>query len=632
MEENIVNEAYALFKREFSGNSNLYKFYDNLNSNIVGVNEKCNSCEDGKEDPEYMKLCCSLEKIIENWDSICIVKEYEKCTCCDYLLYWLYSKIVEDNLRFNNIFMIYNKLETLMQRICTGKGKKCSVNRVYDVKDLKKKKVLLDFLLNYNSIKRKLQESSNENKRKYCNYIYYIFELYNEIIKTQSVLYDKEKELFKEIFNGDKNDDLDSLNKKCLGKCLNLVFNEKNKIFCYEKKQTKVDDYVHKLFKLRKPLNVSEKYDNLTEFPSSKVYELLSKDEKSTTYDKYCKDKFNSYEQKNDLTNLCKKIARNVKTKFESIKEKENNTYDRCLYFNYWTYEEMRKIYKSNANYIYNIPTFTIILNVLKEIYTEITNHEVRINIKSLDTEIFEIIEESKKKKDKKAELKINPLLKNFKLTENVPCLYNVVCGLGECKEMKDLFDYFKNYDHISNCDISTDQEKFQNYCEYVSYINELYEDYIGECCTYFMNGAHVDRCPNFFKCDDKYNPYNLYSKLGCKDDKKDDDFKIVHKPRPIDYEAILKSKKSFSSTSNHLLNDTFFIITSAIWGVIGILFLYFLYYKFTPFGSKLNKKKRNKEIHNNSNNNITNAPVRGSESSRKNTKNGRIRIAYHTT
>ncbi|KMZ82827.1 hypothetical protein PVIIG_03642 [Plasmodium vivax India VII] len=523
-----------------------------------------------------MNICCSLEKIIENWDSICIVNEYEKCTCCDYLLYWLYSKIVEDNLRFNIIFMIYNKLETLMQRICTGKGKKCSVNRVYDVKDLKKKKVLLDFLLNYNSIKRKLQESSNENKRKYCNYIYYIFELYNEIIKTQSVLYDKEKELFKEIFNGDKNDELDSLNKKCLGKCLNLVFNEKNKIFCYEKKQTKVDDYVHKLFKLRKPLN----YDNLKELPSSKIYDELSKDENDTTYDKYCKDKFNSNQQKTDLTNLCKKIARNVKTKLSSIKEKEKNYNDRCLYFNYWTYEEIRKIYSNNANYIYNIPTFTIILNALQDIYNEITNDEVGIKSKALNDQINKIIKESKDGKEKNPGLKINTLIKNFKLTEDEPCLYNVVCGLGECKEMKDLFDYFKNYDYIINCNISTDRRKYQKYCEYVTYINELYDDYIGECCTYFMNSAHVDRCPKFFKCDEKYNPYNLYSKLGCKDEKKDDDFKIVHNPGPIDYEVILKSAKSFSSTSNHLLNDTFFIITSAIWGVIGILFLYFLYYK----------------------------------------------------
>ncbi|KNA02004.1 hypothetical protein PVNG_04427 [Plasmodium vivax North Korean] len=487
--------------------------------------------------------------------------------------------------------MIYNRLETLMKSICTGKDKKCSVDRVYDINALKKKKALLNFLLNYDRIKSKLQETSNVKKRKYCNYVYYIFELYKEIESSGTqIIYDNEKKLFQKKFKTDDKKELSFLNTECPNMCLDLVFIEKNKRFCYVEKQKKVDEYLHRILKPRKSLNGSEKHDNFKEFPSSEIYELLGKDEKSTTYDKYCEDKFNSYGEKTDLINLCKKIARNVKTKLSSIKGKEKNAYDRCLYFNYWTYEEIRKIYSNNTNYIYNIPIFTIILNALQDIYNEITNHEVRVNIKSLDKQIFEIIEESKKKNEKNAELKINPFLKNFKLTEDEPCLYNVVCGLGECKEMKDLFDYFKNYDYIRKCDVSKEQEKCQKYCKYVTYINELYEDYIGECCTYFMNGAHVGRCPKFFKCDEKYNPHILYSKLGCKDEKKDDDFKIVHKPRPIDYEVILKSKKSFSSTSNHLLNDTFFIITSAIWGVIGILFLYFLYYKVSTQYKKNNE------------------------------------------
>ncbi|KMZ89323.1 hypothetical protein PVBG_03673 [Plasmodium vivax Brazil I] len=577
MEENVVNEAYALFKGEILVNSSLHKFYERINNHIHNLDKNCAICKDKNKDDEFLKLCCSLEKIIEKWNSICLVKENEKCTCCDYLLYWLHRKIVEENLRFHNIYMIYDKLETLMQRICTEKDKKCSVDRVYDINALKKKKKLLDFLLNYDRIKSKLQETSNVKKRKYCNYVYYIFELYKQIESSDTtVIYEHEKDLFKNKFKADNKTELSFLNTECPNKCLDLVFNEKNKRFCYAKMQTKVDDYAHKLFKLRKPLN----YNSLKELPSSKIYEELNKDENGTTYDKYCKDKFNSNQQNKDLNNLCKKIARNVKTKLSSIKEKEKNSYDRCLYFNYWTYEEIRKIYKSNDKYIYNIPIFTIILNVLKKIYNEITNDEVGIKSKALNDQILEIIKQSKAKKEENAELKINPLIKNFKLTEDEPCLYNVVCGLGECKEMKDLFDYFKNYDYIINCNISTDRRKYQKYCEYVTYINELYDDYIGECCTYFMNSAHVDRCPKFFKCDEKYNPYNLYSKLGCKDEKKDDDFKIVHNPGPIDYEVILKSAKSFSSTSNHLLNDTFFIITSAIWGVIGILFLYFLYYK----------------------------------------------------
>ncbi|SBT58125.1 PIR Superfamily Protein [Plasmodium ovale wallikeri] len=126
------------------------------------------------------------------------------------------------------------------------------------------------------------------------------------------------------------------------------------------------------------------------------------------------------------------------------------------------------------------------------------------------------------------------------------PCFYSFDCSFDECTEMKDLFDYFKKYNSMET-KITTIKNKYSVFCKNLLYINGLYEKYISKCCTYFLRSKECrDDCPDFFKCNQLYNPHNLYTKIKC------DallpsviSMKKVNIPTYIDSYVIIKSEKS---------------------------------------------------------------------------------------
>ncbi|GAB69389.1 hypothetical protein PCYB_001370 [Plasmodium cynomolgi strain B] len=116
----------------------------------------------------------------------------------------------------------------------------------------------------------------------------------------------------------------------------------------------------------------------LKTFPSYDVYEELNKESSSNKYDNYCKDKFKSESERTKLDNLCKKLARNLKGKLSNIEDKEENQDDHCLYFMYWTYDEMSKIFTGNSKNIYEIGGFANLLKIVYDISSELRNEDYR--------------------------------------------------------------------------------------------------------------------------------------------------------------------------------------------------------------------------------------------------------------
>ncbi|KMZ89322.1 hypothetical protein PVBG_03672, partial [Plasmodium vivax Brazil I] len=505
----------------FSGNSNLYKFYDNLNSNIVDVNVKCNSCEDGKEDPEYMKLCCSLEKIIEQWKSKCTVKENEKCTCCDYLLYWLYSKIIESNLHFRSIIWTYDKFEPLLKSSVFKVDSESEKKKIYDINVLKKKRVLFDFLLHYDIIKDKLNHINKGNEEKFCNYIYYIFELYKEIEnKASEALYKKEVNEFKEKFNSGNNNELNFINEKCPGKCLDSVFKAKSKTFCHLKERKEADSYMPRIPYIAKAYNTNEKINELKlrkkdvfeELPSNKIYDELNKDIESGKTDS--SSRCDNLSLQNDKSkSLCKKVERNLK-KLSGIYQLKNESHnDRCLYFNYWVHDELRKMFNGKTEDSYpNSKDINKLRDEWYHISDGLMKGDVNENYEKIkskySTNNNPTAPEAGKPSD--ASRNVPPKPENFysvkDFSKHKACFYNSDCTFYDCDDMKALYDYFKNHDTIEKKISTKNVEQCKIYHDYVSYIEQIYDKYKDDCCNYGF-------C-DYFNCNDKYDPNELLYKL----------------------------------------------------------------------------------------------------------------------
>ncbi|GAB70008.1 hypothetical protein PCYB_007570 [Plasmodium cynomolgi strain B] len=180
---------------------------------------------------------------------------------------------------------------------------------------------------------------------------------------------------------------------------------------------------------------------------------------------------------------LCIMIARNL-IKLSKLNGIERIQY--CHYFIHWLYDKIGTIYSKSTNNIKDKTTVNKIFNVGYMILQKLGINDCYYDVLNLD------------------------------LVQN--------------KERKYLHDYFENYNYI-DCNTSYNN-KCKQYCEHIIYINELYKKYIEECCTYYSKDEYSDYCKYYFKCDQNYNPYKLYTKLDCSkvlssDNKKMEEVKI---------------------------------------------------------------------------------------------------------
>ncbi|KNA01523.1 hypothetical protein PVNG_05544 [Plasmodium vivax North Korean] len=211
-------------------------------------------------------------------------------------------------------------------------------------------------------------------------------------------------------------------------------------------------------------LSEANKWENhLPDLPSYKKYTELDNVNISEYSNDYCKKSLGSTDEV-DKT-FCNKIAKNL-SELKNENDMNKRKYG-CYYFNHWLYDNIgKKYYKGNA----------------------------------------------KGEKDKVSENLFN--FASSAISEHIKissCNGNTFGNPEGWKEDKDLHDYFENYEEIKCND--SDKSKCEKYVNYVTYIKTLYEKNEERCC-YEEELDEEGFCEPYFKCENKYNPQNLLTKL----------------------------------------------------------------------------------------------------------------------
>ncbi|SBT73145.1 PIR protein [Plasmodium ovale] len=553
MAENIVDNTFKLLKSDekFKSNVNLYEFYDVLGTRFqfYANSEICRICQKNNQSVECIN--CNLQKILNDLNYLKPMFENRglyNSTYYDYFMYWIYGKIVDSNRDGLGTYVFFSSLKNLLDNSVGKYNYKDKYLRIYDKRVLKKKKDLFDFLAYYDFIKNKL--TNDPHKASYCKYIEYMFELYKAMDQDHTAKshewYDEELKLFKNKFMQDDKRELFLLDSQCSEKCLKYVFDSNNNLCPLKKENTEICMNKETDTVVVTPQRTLE-YDHiLKEFSAYKKYEEFSK-VNGNDHKKYCNDICGLENNYKGIKDLCGKLAKNI----ENL-SKDKESVNGCEHLYYWIYDHIWGMFSKNSKYIND-----------KEVVLKLLNAGYNI--------IYEL---------------------NF-----YECLYHY--DLKESfdiwKDKKYLHDYFKNFYGIQD-KISSGSYDCNAYYKYIDNINKLYENYIKECCYCLKSGSCQEYCRNYFLCNEKYNPYNLYLKLKCKYLSSGKDFKKVEKPLGVDHYVITASQKYAEGTCTKLACDPFYVITLSMFTVIGIFFILFAFYKFTPFGSWLNRKVHKKK------------------------------------
>ncbi|SBT73949.1 PIR protein [Plasmodium ovale] len=558
------------------------------------------------------KLCNNLKDIIKGWKNLQLTfeKHYKGYKYCDYMNYWLHDKIKSNISRTKIIQYIYNAWDKLHKKYSNDYT--CS-HKNFNVAEyaFKRKKELFEFLEYYDKMKVFLYDVASPKHKEYCDYVKNRFALYfsmeheSDTIKKPS-LYTDEIKAFKEKFNG--NNELNFLKEKCPGRKLELVFNK-------EQENEKI----------------------LEELPSDKIYKNLNSDDNIDEYFNGCVNISLLELDYPGITRLCKKLRRNLK-KLSTIDDKKEHK-ERCFYFKHWLYEEIRKIFFTESTNISEIPDVTKILKVGYDTNYELTQENIHKNYNLSHNQfrarreliIKELLNQytSKKKGTPKSFESIKEIFVNaHDLNKFTPCLYNFDCTFDECGEMKHLHDYFENYDSVTCNESSNIHECKKIYCDSIPYINELYEKHIGECCTCYSSPTSYcqDNCKDYFRCNQAYNPHNLYSKLKCKEVTGKELNKVV-KPEPIDKNVLFITQNSQEKGAplDPVTKESIHNIST-----YDPFYIFIIISFFTPFESflhkMLNKKKNDLDFYEE---NTQQLLPRHSKHEHTNTRNKKIRLAY---
>ncbi|SBS94387.1 PIR Superfamily Protein [Plasmodium ovale curtisi] len=266
----------------------------------------------------------------------------------------------------------------------------------------------------------------------------------------------------------------------------------------------------------------------LKHLPTYQIYDKLNN--KATSLDKctYCIN-LDIYEKKyHGFTDFCCEMEKILKELFTPRENSLHKT-ELCTYFKFWFIYEIWKRFRALKDTIYNGSLISILTYVWGQINDDILNEECPI------------------------------ISRNY-----IP--------LDKWKEMKDLHDYFKNYNTIDN-DVASYPDKCQNYFNYITKNNTLYEKYHNECCVSPKNNLE-----NYFNCDAKYKPSNLLSKLKCEN--------YISELRE-DSQIALAEDNPDESASSPMSSDTVPVVAGSF-TVFTILSSLFIMYKFTPFGPRI--------------------------------------------
>ncbi|KMZ82117.1 variable surface protein Vir24 [Plasmodium vivax India VII] len=334
----------------------------------------------------------------------------------EYLNFWLKNKItLEKDENFTTFF--YKSLEKIFDKFHL---KDALLDKVHNIDStlFNNMKILYDLYYNYNKIENEKIQSTGEVKPKCEEYVDNCKKSYLEGIGKYQESRDNDFYLALKEFDAlYRNENISK----------NLSF--------YEYYNT---------------LNNSNNLNGYTDEYCSKVERLKDK------YPWICK--------------LCRLFSKNLID--ISKLEDEQKRKEKCFYFQYWIYDQIRKKLSGKNNYEPDV-----VLTLL----------DVALNI-------------------------------NFNLRNNhCTMIYDSSISMEGWKEMKELHDYFEGYDNIKSYRPSDgDGEKLL--CEYLTHINELYEKHIKESCVCIRkpNFFCLEKFPHYFKCDKKYYPNALLSSFKC--------------------------------------------------------------------------------------------------------------------
>ncbi|KMZ83329.1 hypothetical protein PVBG_05725 [Plasmodium vivax Brazil I] len=205
----------------------------------------------------------------------------------------------------------------------------------------------------------------------------------------------------------------------------------------------------------------------LKKFPSNDIYKKLNNNNDITNeYDYYCRFIKILFHQNQEIYDLCRKFARNLKN-ISTILNDIDNDIDRCRYINFWKNDQINK----------NCNTSNIVRNI-QRIRTNFITVAYRINNESSIDKCFKT--------------------------------YRGDISLESWKKWKDLYDYVTNKDKIQNI-IDSDDYLCNIYSNYFSYIKNIYEKYKEECCP-GTNG----KCPAHINISEWCTQENFLIDIQC--------------------------------------------------------------------------------------------------------------------
>ncbi|SBS82163.1 PIR Superfamily Protein [Plasmodium ovale curtisi] len=526
----------------------------------------------------------NVKNILNRWDSE--YGNYRSLSSnkkCDYLNYWLYDKlnVIDD---FTDVFSLYSAWQHYVSSTSEIK-EKCYAKfyNGFTKEQFKSKKKLYDFLEYYNTIKDKIINGTAKNKNGYCDYTENIFQLYKEILYNNiAYVYSEDINNFQKIFMSNDRD-LSFVSRECPGRCLHLVFNQNNRnLSPKELEEVKSLKTKEKTCEIRNNVAIVKSRDNpdyddiLNDSPAYKIYKKLNEGNNYCGYSGYC-IKINALENSYPgISKLCTGVVENL-TKLPEIEDAGDRN-QRCLYYMYWIYDKINNM----------------------------------------------------------------PISKSKNIGE-YPVIHELFDGLSE---MKYLHDYFNIYDHVKDKFSSISDKK--KCCEYITHINTIYEKYISSCCHCYGSKdiiCHED-CPNYFKCDEEKNPFKLYSNLNCigilnKNIKKIDKpvtvdnyvkwlTKISHENPELLKPRNTHNPNTSKSMHNNSTDDPFYASMIISFSFLGILFTFFIFYKFIPIGSYIHRKGLSKKKIKHDFQDVYKLE-KDTKTQRKNTRNKRLNIKYHS-
>ncbi|SCA82083.1 VIR protein [Plasmodium vivax] len=213
-------------------------------------------------------------------------------------------------------------------------------------------------------------------------------------------------------------------------------------------------------------ISEDELEDILKDLPAHKIYSELNENVKNEPkFASYCGRMKTFKNKNNEMKNLCKRIAYNLEKLSGILRNDANDV--RCSYFNHWMYNEIWKLVLTEDNY-----------EIDKEAILTLADIGHDINKKSKPFCSYEYYD----KRD-----------------------------FSEWKKMKNLHDYFKNFNQIKE-KMHSAGDKYIKYSKYIKYISGIYDIYKIECCDPELDKFEFR--PIYFKCGEAYHPQNLLSLL----------------------------------------------------------------------------------------------------------------------